>query len=309
MQKGKKTVYLNNAPRLHIRRSNVEIFAWIFLSVMTIVFLFPMFLSVSVSFASQDSIRRYGFEVIPHEFSTEAYRLLLGKYGDNLLSALVLTVSTGLIQPVLSIFLTVMMAYPLSRPDFFGRDFWRRFVLVTMLFSGGIVPTYILYTRYLGLKNNVLIYILPSIGAWNVFLFRTFFVNIDSSMIESAKIDGASNFRILLSIMLPLTKPLIAMNFFNGFLWRWNDITTPLYYITDKGLYTVQYMLQQMLINAEETRSLLEKGFAVNAATANIPVESIRYALAVIGALPVFFLFPYIQKFYAKGITIGSTKG
>ena len=178
-----------------------------------------------------------------------------------------------------------------------------------MLFSGGLIPTYILYTKYLHLKNNILIYLLPGIGAWNVFLFRTFFVNIDKAMVESAKIDGASNFQILFRIMLPLTKPLVAMYFFNGFLGRWNDITTPLYYVTEKKLYTIQFLLQQMLMSAETAKSLLLQGFAVDASALTIPIESIRYALAVIGALPVLIIFPYIQKFYAKGIMLGSTKG
>ena len=293
----------------HIRHNRVEIFSWIFLSVMSIVFLFPMFTAVMVSVTSQDSIRQLGYQVIPSEFSLEAYRLLFTEYGSSLMRSLVLTIGTGLLQPLLSLILTVCMAYPLSQPDFAGRNFWRKYLVVTMLFSGGIVPTYILYTRYFGLKNNILIYLLPSLAAWNVFLFRTFFVGIDRSMIESAKIDGATNFQILLKMMLPLTKPLVAMNFFSGFLGRWNDITTPLYYITDKKLYTVQYLLQQMLMDAETAKSLIQQGLSVDAGLVNIPVESVRFALAVIGALPVLLIFPYIQKYYAKGITLGSTKG
>ena len=292
-----------------IKRSGVEHFAWGFLTIASIVFLFPMFLALMVSLTSQESIRLNGFQIIPSEFSLEAYHILLTKYGKSLFQSIVLTVGTGLLQPILSIILIVCMAYPLSQPDFAGRDFWRKYILVTMLFSGGLIPTYILYTRYLGLKNNILIYLLPAIGAWDVFLFRTFFVGIDKSMIESAKLDGASNLQILLKIMLPLTKPLIAMNYFNGFLGRWNDITTPLYYITEKKLYTVQYLLQQMLNNAEMVEKLISLGFSVDTSVANIPVESIRFALAVIGALPVLVIFPFIQKYYSKGITLGSTKG
>ncbi len=292
-----------------INRSGVERFAWVFLAIASVIFLFPMFLAVMVSFASQESIRLNGFQIIPSQFSLEAYDILLTKYGKSLFQSIALTVGTGLLQPILSIILIVCMAYPISQPDFAGRDFWRRYILVTMLFSGGLIPTYILYTRYLGLKNNVLIYLLPAIGAWDVFLFRTFFVGIDKSMVESAKLDGASNLQLLTKIMLPMTKPLIAMNYFNGFLGRWNDITTPLYYITEKKLYTVQYLLQQMLNKAEMVEKLISLGMSVDTSAANIPVESIRFALAVIGALPVLLIFPLIQKYYAKGITLGSTKG
>lgn len=292
-----------------LKQSGVGKFSYIFLAIMSVVFLFPMFLAIMVSITSQDSIRQFGFQIIPTEFSLEAYRMLLDEYGSSLLRSMTLTVGTGIIQPILSIILTVCMAYPLSQPDFKGRDFWRKYLVVTMLFSGGLIPTYILYTKYLHLKNNILIYLLPGISAWNVSLFRTFFVNIDKAMVESAKIDGATNFQILFKIMLPLTKPLVAMNFFNGFLGRWNDITTPLYYVTEKKLYTIQFLLQQMLMSAETAKSLLIQGFAVDASALTIPIESIRYALAVIGALPVLIIFPYIQKFYAKGIMLGSTKG
>lgn len=292
-----------------LKQSGVGKFSYIFLAIISVVFLFPMFLAIMVSITSQDSIRQFGFQIIPTEFSLEAYRMLLDEYGSSLLRSMTLTVGTGIIQPILSIILTVCMAYPLSQPDFKGRDFWRKYLVVTMLFSGGLIPTYILYTKYLHLKNNILIYLLPGISAWNVFLFRTFFVNIDKAMVESAKIDGATNFQILFKIMLPLTKPLVAMNFFNGFLGRWNDITTPLYYVTEKKLYTIQFLLQQMLMSAETAKSLLIQGFAVDASALTIPIESIRYALAVIGALPVLIIFPYIQKFYAKGIMLGSTKG
>lgn len=292
-----------------LKQSSVGKFSYIFLAIMSVVFLFPMFLAIMVSITSQDSIRQFGFQIIPTEFSLEAYRMLLDEYGSSLLRSMTLTVGTGIIQPILSIILTVCMAYPLSQPDFKGRDFWRKYLVVTMLFSGGLIPTYILYTKYLHLKNNILIYLLPGISAWNVFLFRTFFVNIDKAMVESAKIDGATNLQILFKIMLPLTKPLVAMNFFNGFLGRWNDITTPLYYVTEKKLYTIQFLLQQMLMSAETAKSLLIQGFEVDASALTIPIESIRYALAVIGALPVLIIFPYIQKFYAKGIMLGSTKG
>ena len=292
-----------------LKQSGVGKFSYIFLAIVSVVFLFPMFLAIMVSITSQDSIRQFGFQIIPTEFSLEAYRMLLDEYGSSLLRSMTLTVGTGIIQPILSIILTVCMAYPLSQPDFKGRDCWRKYLVVTMLFSGGLIPTYILYTKYLHLKNNILIYLLPGISAWNVFLFRTFFVNIDKAMVESAKIDGATNFQILFKIMLPLTKPLVAMNFFNGFLGRWNDITTPLYYVTEKKLYTIQFLLQQMLMSAETAKSLLIQGFAVDASALTIPIESIRYALAVIGALPVLIIFPYIQKFYAKGIMLGSTKG
>lgn len=292
-----------------LRHDGVERFAYVFLGIMCVVFLFPMFAALMVSLSSEESIRMNGFRLIPDAFSLEAYRLLMVHYGSSIFRALALTIGTGLVQPIISIFLTMCMAYPLSQPDFKGRNFWRIYLVITMLFSGGIVPTYILYTKYLHLQNNIMVFLLPGIGAWGVFLFRTFFVNIDKSMVESAKIDGASKFQILWKIMLPLTKSLVAMHFFSGFLGRWNDINTCLYYIRDRKLYTIQFLLQQMLRSAKDTKELIEAGLMASMNQIDIPVESTRFALAVIGALPVFFLFPFLQKYYAKGITVGSTKG
>lgn len=294
---------------MHRNRNGVACFAWVFFIVMTFVFLYPMYMAVILSISSEESIALNGFRFWPAQFSLEAYRILFERNSATLLNSLALTVGTGLVQPALSLLLTMSMAYPLSQPDFRGRDFWRVYVLITMLFSGGMVADYVLKAKYLGLRNNVMIYLLPGLSAWNVFLFRTFFISLDKAMIESAKIDGAGNFQILFLIMLPLTLPLVVMNYFSGFIGRWNDITTSMYFISDKKLYTIQYLLQQMLASSEKAKELMKLGLGMELETEHIPIESTRYALAVIGALPVFVLFPFIQKYYAKGITVGSTKG
>lgn len=292
-----------------LQTNNIERFAYVFLGIMCLVYLFPMYMAVMASISSEKSVLNEGYKLFPSEFSLDAYSILFQEYGASLMRSIALTVSTGVAQPILSIFLVMCMAYPLSQPDFAGRDFWRKFLVVTMIFSAGLIPTYILRTKYFGLKNNILIYLWPTVAAWDVFLFRTFFVSIDKSMVESAKLDGANKLQILLKIMLPLTKPLVAMNFFRSFLARWNDITTPLYYITDRKLYTVQYLLQEMLRSAQEAKYLLEAGMIAASEALELPVFTLRYALAVIGALPALILFPYLQKYYAKGITLGSTKG
>lgn len=129
-----------------IWRNKVEIFSWVFLTVASIIFMYPMFISLMVSFASEESIMQNGYQVIPDQFSLESYRLLLVYYGDELLRTIALTVGTGLLQPFLSVVLTMCMAYPLSQPDFAGRNFWRIYLVITMLFSGGLIPNYILRT-------------------------------------------------------------------------------------------------------------------------------------------------------------------
>ena len=224
---------------MHRNRNGVACFAWVFFIVMTFVFLYPMYMAVILSISSEERIALNGFRFWSSQFSLEAYRILFERNSATLLNSLALTVGTGLVQPALSLLLTMSMAYPLSQPDFRGRDFWRVYVLITMLFSGGMVADYVLKAKYLGLRNNVMIYLLPGLSAWNVFLFRTFFISLDKAMIGSAKIDGAGNFQILFLIMLPLTLPLVVMNYFSGFIGRWNDITTSMYFISGKKLYTI----------------------------------------------------------------------
>lgn len=293
----------------HLDSNLFEKFSNVFLALCCVVFLFPFVMSIIVSFTSEASILRNGYQLIPDEWSVESYSILFTAYGKSIGRALVLTLSTGIIEPILSVFLSMLMAYPLSQPDFKGSKFWRIYLLVTMLFSGGLIPTYILYTRFLNLKDTIWVYLMPGLGAWNIFLFRTFFLGIDKSMVESAKLDGASNFQVMLRIMLPLTKPLVVMNFFSGFIAKWNDINTSLYYISNRKLYTIQFLLQEMLRGAEETEALIKAGLVAESTVQTIPVESIRYAIAVIGAVPVLILFPYFQRYYSKGITLGSTKG
>ena len=227
----------------------------------------------------------------------------------SMLRAIVLTIGTGIVQPLITVFLCMLMAYPLSQPDFRGRKFWRVFLVITMLFSGGIVPNYILKTRFLHLQDSVAIYLIPSVTAWSIFLFRVFYINIDQGIVESARIDGANKLQIVIWIMLPLTKPLVAMEFFSGFLARWNDINIPLYYIRNRNYYTIQFLLQEMIRSAERAKDLLAAGLSASYNAQEIPIESTRFALAVIGAVPALVLFPFLQKYYAKGITVGSTKG
>ena len=292
-----------------LETNNVQRFAYVFLGVMCVVFLFPMYAALMVSVASRESILHHGYQLFPSEFSLEAYRLLFTEYGMSMLRAIVLTIGTGIVQPLITVFLCMLMAYPLSQPDFRGRKFWRVFLVITMLFSGGIVPNYILKTRFLHLQDSVAIYLIPSVTAWSIFLFRVFYINIDQGIVESARIDGANKLQIVIWIMLPLTKPLVAMEFFSGFLARWNDINIPLYYIRNRNYYTIQFLLQEMIRSAERAKDLLAAGLSASYNAQEIPIESTRFALAVIGAVPALVLFPFLQKYYAKGITVGSTKG
>jgi len=177
----------------------------------------------------------------------------------------------------------------------------------TMLFGGGMVPSYILFTQVLGLKNTYLALILPLLGnVWFIFLMRTFFQQLPASIIESATIDGASEMRIYANIIVPLSTPAIATIGLLQLLNYWNSWFQAMLYIDDARLYPLQYLLQNMLQNMQETlRSIEKTGMPIG----NIPMETVRMAMAIIAIGPILLIFPFFQKYFVKGLTVGSVKG
>ncbi len=207
------------------------------------------------------------------------------------------------------VFVMSIMAFALSRRNFVLRRAFTFMAFFTMLFGGGIVPTYLLITKYLHLKNTYWVYILPSIAsAWNLIVLRTNFQQLPDALIESAKIDGASEYRICFSIVLPLSVPAMATIGFLYFVGKWNDWMTCVYYISKPALYSLQYLLQRILREAEFLKQLSAEQQALESATV-IPTESFRFAMALLAAGPVLVVFPFFQKYFSKGMTIGAVKG
>ena len=182
-----------------------------------------------------------------------------------------------------------------------------------MLFGGGTIPTYILITKYLKLGNTIWVYVLTGLcSAFNIIVFKTFFKGTAESIIESAKIDGANEFRIFFSMILPLSKPVLATIGLMVLLGKWGDWYTSLLYIKDQELYTLQYLLQKVLREAEFIKQMAkEMPLGVEAATAadGTPTETMKFELCIIAAGPMLVIFPFFQKYFAKGFTVGSVKG
>ncbi len=282
-------------------------FAHCFFVIFTFIFLFPLVIILMISVTAESEIVANGYQIIPGAFSLDAYRLIFSDVSD-IARAVLLTLASAIVAPALKVALCMMMAYPLSQNDFKLKKFWTWYVLFTMLFSGGLIPTYIVNTQLLGLQNNIAVYFVTGLmDAWTIILFRTFFVGIPSSLLEAATLDGASKMQTLIRITLPMTKPLVAMQFFSGLIGKWNNLTTPMYYITDKKLFNIQYLLQKMLDDMQQFRDLFE-GTAYYDPT-NFPVESMKFAMIIVGVVPVLCIFPYVQKFYAKGVSVGAVKG
>ena len=206
--------------------------------------------------------------------------------------------------------LTTLFAYPLSRKDLPKKGFFAFVIFFTMLFNGGLVPSYMMWTGVFHIKNTLAALIVPNLmmGAFYVIMMRTYFTtNIPDAVLEAARIDGAGEFKILLRVVLPMSKPIIATLALLVGLNYWNDWLNGLYYINNDQYYSIQVLLNKMLLDVQ----YLMSGAAGGALTQNItlPATGIKMAVAVMGVFPVLVIYPFFQKYFVKGIVIGAVKG
>ena len=271
-----------------------------------LVCLLPMLMVVAISFTSERAIAEYGFQLIPKEFSVEAYKILFGS-PEQILNAYKTTAIVTITGTVLSVLFTAQAAYVTSRSTFFAQKQVSFMFYFTQLFSGGLVPTYILVTQYLHLKNSLWAIILTMmISPWNVFLLRTYIKSVPESLIESAKLDGASEFRIFYQIVFPLTVSGVATVAITTAIGYWNDWYQNMLYITDVDKYSLQYLLQTLLGKIDFLKAAGDVGMLTGL---ELPEESLRMATCVVAIGPMAILFLFVQKFFVKGITVGSVKG
>lgn len=290
------------------KKAHGQIALHIFFIILSLCYILPLILMVSVSFTDENVITTGGFSLIPKVFSAESYRMAF-RNPTQLLSSYKVTTIVSFAGMAAHVFVMSIMAFALSRRNFALRKVFTFLAFFTMLFNGGIVPTYLLITKYLRLKNTYWVYILPSIAsAWNLIVLRTNFQQLPDALIESAKIDGASEYRICFSIVLPLSVPAMATIGFLYFVGKWNDWMTCVYYINKPALYSLQYLLQRILREAEFLKQLSAEQQALEANTV-VPTESFRFAMALLAAGPVLVVFPFFQKYFSKGMTIGAVKG
>ena len=271
--------------------------------------LYPFLVILGSSFQSQQEILTSGYSVIPKEFTTEAYKLIFLS-AKSIIDAYGVTIFTTLISTVCGLFLVSTCGYVMSRNDFAYKRILSLYVFFTMLFNGGLVPTYILMTRGFGLKDSLLALIIPGIcSAWNILLMKGFFKSIPSSLIESAKLDGAGEFRIFTRIVVPISKPAFATVGLMLTLDFWNEWFNSLLYINDPSKVKLQYLLITMLRNVEFLNSPEAQQFGVLAGMKTMPTLSVRMAMCVLAAGPILLVFPFFQKYFVKGLTLGAVKG
>lgn len=284
-----------------------QIMLCILFIVLSAAIIYPFLLLVGVSLSDEMDVAVHGYSLIPRQFTLDAYKYVF-KNHQAILRAYGVTIAFSVIGTVLSVLFTAMFAYPLTRkklPGCVGISFYLYF---TMLFGGGLVPTYILITKYLHLGDTLWVYILPGmISGFSVFMMRTFFQGLPEEMFESMKIDGATHYNIFFRTVLSLSKPVIATVAVTCFLGKWNDWYTAMIYINKEELISLQYFLQRIMKNIDLLSAMSGSGVMID--MKDIPSETVRMAMAVVVAGPALFVFPFFQKYFVSGLTIGAVKG
>ncbi|WP_083606787.1 carbohydrate ABC transporter permease [Paenibacillus helianthi] len=293
--------------RVNTDRLLLSIIGYVSLTLLAIFCIFPFILVVSSSLSEESTIIEKGFQLIPTDFSTDAYSLLF-KYPADMLRAYGVTISVTLIGTLFGLFLTSMTAYVLSRRDFKWRGRFSFFFFFTTLFSGGLVPWYLMIVNYLHLKDTLLVLILPMMmNVFYIIVMKSFMSSIPDAITESAKIDGAGDFRIFMQLIVPLSKPALATIGLFIALAYWNDWYNALLFISKSELMPLQYYLYKMLGNMDGMRkAMMASGAVVNS---DLPTESLKMAMTIVATGPILLVYPFIQKYFVQGLTVGAVKG
>lgn len=294
----------------HMTRKQTPRFIHIVFFLNSALAVFPLLLIVMVSLTDEKTVQVNGYSMFPAKFSLYAYQYLSNDL-DQILRSYGVTAFVTLLGTVVSVIVTAALAYPLSRPTLPFRRAFTFFVFFTLLFNGGLVPWYLVYTRLFDLRNSIAALIVPNLllSGYNVLIMRTFFLNsVPPSLVEAAYIDGAGELRIFAQIVLPLSKPVIATIGLFSMLAYWNDWYNSMVFLTTSNNFSIQFYLNRVLMSIQY---LAQGNISQDASGAlnQLPEETIRMAMAIIGIGPIVFAYPFFQKYFVKGLTIGALKG
>ena len=282
-----------------------RIIGYPFLIFFAVICVLPFLLVIGSSFASEQEISRFGYTFIPREFCLDSYRNIFAKPA-SIIRAYGVTIFITVVGTALSTFINMMTGYVLMRRDFRWRNKFSFYFFFTTLFSGGLMPWYMVCIS-LGLKDNIMALILPSlVSVWNIILVKGFVAGIPYEITESAKIDGAGDFQIFIRLIWPLSTPVIATIGLFTALSFWNSWYNTMLFINDSNLYSLQYLLYKLINDAQAMREIAaESGEVIN----TVPIESMKMALTVIVTGPILLLYPFVQRYFIKGLTLGAVKG
>ena len=286
-----------------------QIFLNIIFILLCIAVVGPFLLLFSSSLTDEQTLMREGYNFFPRKFSLETYQYLILS-AAKIAKGYGITIFVTVVGTIASCMITLFFAYPLSRKELPCRTFISFFVFFTMLFHGGLVPSYMMWTQTFHIRNTLWALLLPNLlmSGYTVIMMRSFFsANIPDSLVEAARIDGGGEYRILFSVVLPLSKPMVATIALMIGLNYWNDWTNSLYYVTDESLYSIQAILNSINSNVQFLNS--GQGVSGSLGTLELPSVGIRMAIAVIGVIPILCIYPFFQKYFVKGIVVGGVKG
>ena len=284
-------------------------FSHLALTMLAFTCLYPFLIILGSSFQSESEIMTRGYAVLPQKPTLEAYRVILGN-PQSLLTSYGITILTTAITTLLGLAVVSTYGYVVARKDYPYRRALSFFAFFTMLFNGGMVPSYILISNWLGLKDSMMALILPLVcSAWYILMMKGFFQTIPTALIESAKIDGAGELRIFATIVVPISKPAFATIGLFYVLAAWNDWWLSLLYIENENLFKLQYLLMKVLNNIEFLNSYDAIKYGVVNGSTQLPTYSVRMAMCILAAGPILVVFPFFQKYFVRGITVGAVKG
>ncbi len=282
--------------------------ATIILTFFVIVTLLPIVLLVIASFTQEQALIQNGYTFFPEALSLDAYYYMV-KQGVVIVRAYGVSFLVTILGTVLSVLITTTLAYPMSRKSFRYKNVLSFFVFFTMLFNGGIVPSYIMWSRFFHIKNTIWALIIPNylVTAFNVILVKNFYQNsVPDALIEAAQIDGATELKTFYKIMFPLSRPVVAtISLFTG-LCYWNDWTNGLYYVDNEKLFSIQLLLMKIMNNIQ---ALKANSALMGTGSVELPGTSVRMAMAFVGILPILIVYPFVQKYLVEGVVIGAVKG
>jgi len=294
------------------RAPRYKILIHVFLIVFSLAFIIPLLMIISVSLTSAEDISTYGYRLIPRQIDFSAYQFAtrdLSKIGR----AYAVTAFQAVLGTILGVTIMGLVAYVVSRRNCAFRGPLMFFILFTMLFSGGLIPEYIINTQWYGLFDNIWVYIFPVLAnGFFIIIFRTFFSKLPEEIFESAHLDGASEITIFIKLVAPMSTPVFAAIGFLFLQSRWDEWFRTLIYIRSEELYTLQYLLQRIILEVQFIRDLAMSAAGIQFGEFDIstmPTESLRYAMVIIAAGPMLFIFPFFQRYFTEGLTVGSVKG
>lgn len=288
-----------------------QIISTVVLLLIAAICIIPFLLMISASFTDNATVAVSGYSFIPRKFSLEAYEYLW-KEGLKILRSVGISFMVTGIGTACSIFITLLLAYPLAREDFPLQKSMTIFVFVTMLFNGGMVPTYLIYTRLFHINNTYLALIVPGllVNGFYVMLMRTYIrTSIPPEILEAARIDGMGEFQILFKMIFPLSTPIIATVGLLVGVAYWNDWYNALLYIREEEMYSLQVLLSKILQNAQFLATNVSMGGYMSGTSTSVPSTTVRMAIAVVGTVPILVIYPFFQKYFEKGLLVGAVKG